>query len=280
MLKLFRNVEAAKNIGRQRNALAALAADPRLADLLELVPIELASGTIDSCAYVVERALPGVDARLVLSDRARRLGMQKAAMDTVGLLHQRTAKPLTVDQALINRWIDEPLCLIRGLGATYPGIAAKVGAADRLGATLSKSLLGRQLVASWVHGDFWPGNILVSADGSAVTGLIDWDLAAPDDLPVLDIIHLLLGTHLAHAGSELGPVVRDLLNGGGFGGTDLQMLATKQVNLGGDELTLRELVLLSWLRHVGCNLTKSSHYGRHRWWVRANVEGVLESLPR
>jgi thiamine kinase-like enzyme len=279
MIKLSRNAEAAKNIGRQRNALAALAADPRLADLLGLAPRELASGTIDSCTYVVERALRGVDARLVLSDRDRRLRMQKAAMHTIGVLHQRTAKPLTVDETLLSRWIDEPLQLIRGLGYAYPRIAANASAVDRLGATLSASLIGRPVVVSWVHGDFWPGNILVSADGGAVTGLIDWDLAAPDDLPLLDIVHLLLGTHLAQAGSELGPVVRDLLNGG-FGQSELQMLARTHVALGGDELSFRELVLLSWLRHVRCNLTKSSHYSRHRWWVRENVEGVLESLPR
>jgi Phosphotransferase enzyme family len=280
VFKLSRNADEAKNLGRQRDALIALAADSRLVDLLALIPQELASGTVDGRPYVVERALPGVDARLVLSDPDRSLRMQKAAVETVGLLHQRTARTTTVDQTLIKRWIDEPLGLIRRLGDVHTGIAANASAVERLGATLGESLMGRQLVVSWVHGDFFPGNILVTADGGVVTGLVDWDLAAPDDLPLLDVVQLLVGTHLARGRSELGPVVRGLLNGTGFGRSELQMLATTQANLGGDELSIRELVLLSWLRHVGCNLTKSSHFGRHRWWVKKNVEGVLESLPR
>jgi aminoglycoside phosphotransferase (APT) family kinase protein len=280
VFKLSRDANAAKNMNREKDALTALAVDERLDELLPLFPRVLASGTIGRGAFVVERALPGIDARLILSDPRRGARVLKAAVETVGLLHQRTARTATVDKGLIQKWIDEPLRLIRGLGDVHSGIAANSAAAERLGATLSDGLIGRRLAVSWVHGDFFPGNILVSADGGAVTGLVDWDLAAPDDLPLLDVVQFLVGSHLARGRSELGRVVRGLLNGSGFRTDELRVLATSQANLGGDGLSTRELVLLTWLRHVRCNLTKTSYFARHRWWVRENVEGVLESLPK
>jgi len=47
-------------------------------------------------------------------------------------------------------------------------------------------LAGRTLTVSWVHGDFTPGNILVTPDGTSVTGIIDWDHSASKELPQLD----------------------------------------------------------------------------------------------
>jgi Ser/Thr protein kinase RdoA (MazF antagonist) len=206
--------------------------------------------------------------------------MQAAALEVVTVLHESTARTVTVNRALTRRWIDEPLRRIRGLKASYPRIALYEQTMSELGRTLTADLLGRRMAVSWLHGDFFPGNILVSPDGRVVTGLVDWDLAAPDELPVLDAMQLLIGVHLAQARSELGPAVRMLMNEDGFTASEVDALTFAQSRLGGDSLSFREAVLLTWLRHIACNLTKSAHFSRHRWWIRANVEGVLESLPR
>jgi len=278
VIKISRNRDAATNMERERNALRKLRSDPRLIRLLSILPAEVAWGTIGDQKFLVQQALPGTDARNLLDDPTRCARMQTAALDTVALLHAITAQTVTVDRALTARWVDGPLRQILELGSSYPRIARQAQGLERLGAALTGALLGRRMVVALLHGDFFPGNILVTPDGRSVTGLVDWDLSAPDELPVLDAMQLLIGIHLVRARSELGPAVLALLDGGGFTAGEVDSLMFAQSRLGGDGVGFREAVWLTWLRHIASNLTKSAHFSRHRWWVRENVEAVLESL--
>lgn len=47
--------------------------------------------------------------------------------------------------------------------------------------------LGRR---SAVHGDFWPGNVLLS--GGRVTGVVDWESGSPEGEPVRDLVRFAL----------------------------------------------------------------------------------------
>ena len=78
--------------------------------------------------------------------------------------------------------------------------------------------------------------------------------------------------------SELGATVLEMLDGGGLSAADLQTIRKEELRSGAECLTIREAAVLTWLRHIGCNLAKSGHFRRHRLWVKANVEAVLESL--
>jgi hypothetical protein len=54
------------------------------------------------------------------------------------------------------------------------------------------------------------------------------------------------------------------------------LLAAAQAALPGDEIGMRALLLLCWLRHIAANLTKSTRYAGHGLWMKRNVEAVLE----
>ena len=51
------------------------------------------------------------------------------------------------------------------------------------------------LPAGTAHGDLWLGNVLFTAD--AVSGIVDWEWAQNDGLPLLDLLHLLFMSHAA-----------------------------------------------------------------------------------
>lgn len=278
VIKIARNVDADRSMDHHRRALRQLRADPRLAELRSILPEEVCAGRIGRHTYVVEKALPGIDARNLLEDAATSARMQLTSLESIQLLHERTAEVVTVDGALTARWIDEPLRKIRGLEATYPRIALYRLAIDDLAQKLTSALTGRRMAISWIHGDFFPGNILVSPDGGAVKGLVDWDLAAPGELPVLDRMQFFIGIHLARTRSEWGPSVVALLDEGRFPTAVTHPIAFAHSTLEGEPLGFNEATLLTWLRHISCNLTKSAHYSRHRYWIKTNVEGVLESL--
>jgi aminoglycoside phosphotransferase (APT) family kinase protein len=143
---------------------------------------------------------------------------------------------------------------------------------------LHHALSGRTLTVSWVHGDFTPGNILVTPDGASVTGIIDWDHSASKELPQLDLVLLLLSTRILVQRRELGDIIRELLIDNRWTAQERALLDNAYLALPGDALDVRPVVLLTWLRHVASNLSKSADYARHRLWVSKNIDGVLNYL--
>lgn len=278
VLKLPRSDAAVTNVRRQGMVLATLQADPCLGAWHALLPKRLAEGEIAGQVYAVEQVLPGVDARQVLSDPATRARLLGAAAAAIGLLHRRTTAAVVVDAGILERWVERPLRLVRGVTAARPGAGGGRRAIERLAAELRDALAGRTLAVSWVHGDFAPGNILATPDGATLTGIVDWESARPADLPLLDLLQLLLSTRMSVQGRELGDVVRALLDGSEWSPDEQALLDAARSALPGDAVEMRALVLLCWLRHVAANLAKSTHYAGHRLWVAKNIETVLLSV--
>jgi aminoglycoside phosphotransferase (APT) family kinase protein len=129
-----------------------------------------------------------------------------------------------------------------------------------------------------VHGDFSPGNLRVTPDGGRITGIVDWENSSSVDLPMLDLLQLILSSRVERERCELGDVLGKLLNVSGLAAHEARLLDRAQSCLGGEALEFRDLLLLTWVRHVADNLTRSSDLNRHRWWVKKNVESVLARL--
>jgi aminoglycoside phosphotransferase (APT) family kinase protein len=55
---------------------------------------------------------------------------------------------------------------------------------------LRDRLAGHRVPQVVVHGDFWPGNLLIA--GGRVRGVIDWECARPDGAPTRDLARFVL----------------------------------------------------------------------------------------
>jgi aminoglycoside phosphotransferase (APT) family kinase protein len=260
--------------------LSMLHADGRLAEWRALVPTLLAAGEIEGRAYIVEQLLPGREATGVLSSPAARARMQVAAAGAIRQLHRRTAASVVVDAGMLERWIDAPLLVVRHVTATLPRAAGNEKAIERLAIELREALAGRTLSVCTVHGDFAPRNILVTPDGATLTGIVDWELAAHGDLPLLDLLLLLLWVRMVVHRCELGTIVRTLLDGAEWTRHERALVEAVESALPGDAVGMRAMVLLCWLRHVAANLRKSQHSANHRirLWAKTNIEAVLQSV--
>jgi hypothetical protein len=278
MLKLPQTGNAVQSLQRQGTVIETLRADPKLADLHPLLPTVLAAGQVSGQPFVVERILPGVVAEELLAHSTSRTRMLTAAAAVIGTLHCQTACRTVVDEGMLKRWVGDPLKLLRRAFPGRNGRTERVQAVDRLSASLHNALCGRTMGVGWVHGDFAPRNILVTPDGSEVTGLIDWDQASPLGLPQLDLVHLILSTRMAVHHLEMGDVICGLLDGAKWTGHEQTLLAAAGSVLPGEPLAMRELVLLSWLQHIAANLTKSTRYAGHTLWRIKNVENVLRCI--
>jgi aminoglycoside phosphotransferase len=247
----------------QLAALTALRSHEALDGLAPVLPEVVASGTTAGRPWVVERALPGVDARRWTrsGDTARAL---EATARGVAALHAATAVPRIVDGALLDVLVDERLALLAGVRDGR--------ALDALRGSLRASLEGRTLLVSRSHGDLWLGNVLLADDGSALTGLVDWEASRPADLPGVDLAHLVISTRALVQGASLGRVVRRLL----AGDEPLTPLEARLLE-GEGAPPARELVVLAWLQHVAQRLTQTSLHSPTRW-LRRTVDPVLAGL--
>jgi aminoglycoside phosphotransferase (APT) family kinase protein len=255
-----------------------LHADRRLAEWRALVPTLRAVGEIEGHAYMVEQLLRGREATAVLSSPAARGRMLVAAAAAIGELHRLTASSVVVDAEMLERWIDAPLQVVRHVTRARPRAAGNERAIERLAAELREALAGRTLSVSTVHGDYTPRNILVTPDGAALTGIVDWELAAQDDVPLLDLLLLLLTVRMVVHRCELGHIVRALLDGAKWTPHEQALVDAVEVALPGDAVGMRAMVLLCWLRYVAANLRKSQYFAGHKLWMMTNIEAVLQSV--
>ncbi|HTC82523.1 MAG TPA: hypothetical protein VK848_13390, partial [Acidimicrobiia bacterium] len=76
---------------REAEALAALRAEPSLGALAELIPGRLAEGELGGVAYTVERAVPGVEGRVLLGDPSLRDQVVAAAAGVIERIHKATS---------------------------------------------------------------------------------------------------------------------------------------------------------------------------------------------
>ena len=191
------------------------------------------------------------------------------------MLHRKTSERQDVDERLIDAWIDRPAAAIAGSLAGRADGRRRLRALARLAATLRDELTDQQVDIGWVHGDYWAGNILGSEDGSKILGVVDWDLAGRPELPLHDIIHLLLYARRLNGQLELGEVVASALDRPDWDATERAILESCNLGWPVDPEGARRAITLSWLRHVGSFAADGSH-GANRVWLRRNVDPVLD----
>ncbi len=278
ILKLPQSARAAASLQRQALVVATLRAHPALQTWIKWLPTPLATGLVDGRFYLLEMLLPGVDGTHLPLDEQGWATVQRAACRVIGQLHQQTATTTTVHEELLQRWVVEPVAALRRL---EPVLLSRSDYHQRLHclqAELTAALIGRTVGISWIHGDFTPGNLLLDPAQQTITGVIDWELAAPAELPQLDLLQFLITTRMIRHQCEYGDVIRTLFTDQRWQEQERLLLETAQQTLPGVGLPDRTLLLLCWLRHIAASVTKAEQYGRHHWWKIRNLEAVLLAL--
>jgi hypothetical protein len=272
------STDSLASLRTQSANLVSLRADQRLTGWSSLLPVILFEGEESGAPFFVESMMPGVPAHRLSGDIATRRRSLQAAAEAIAGLHARTAVPRTVDDEILELWIDRPVRMVSELIARRGGESAAVQALEVLATELRAAFAGRELTAGWIHGDYWLGNVLISPDGSKVTGIVDWDLASSDQPVLLDPVHLVLMARRTLSGREFGDVVRNFLTGGSLAPEERSALdASSSVQLS-DPGEVRRAVQFAWLRHVGIFAAVGKD-GSNPRWVRRNMQAVLKALP-
>jgi aminoglycoside phosphotransferase (APT) family kinase protein len=276
VVKIPTTTEAAAGLERETEVLTSLRGDPRLGEWRDLLPRPVARGEAQGRPYRADAALSGAppDGRLRSEERRRLIA---AAAETIGVLHHRTATSVRGDDALAERWIDVPVRELWPGGPNGRGLSVREA---RLRDELRATLLAHTFRTSWVHGDLWPGNLLVDRSAEHIHGIVDWDAAATPELPLHDILHLALYARPGPAGRELGAFVAGHLRGAPWHDDQRALIERGGGLTGGGAISQRHALLLYWLRRAAAHASQQGvRRGlRYRVWERRNVDPVMEAL--
>ncbi|OWY79987.1 hypothetical protein B9C99_20175 [Rhodococcus sp. BUPNP1] len=271
VLKIARTELAAAELRAQHKALTELHHHHGLGTWRRHLPRTLFFRSDSDTVTSVETYFPGEDLATMIDRRPDHLDtLVPAAIASIDELHSATAELVVVDEETLASWVDGPLQDVASVCRTIT--PSYLSVVDDLGATLRNALRERVMMVGWTHGDFHAGNVRVSSETGAVSGIVDWGGARRDHPVVLDDYFMILTSSCLIDRSELGTVVRRRLRDGGLSEREHTIRETayssRESLLRGEEPDERIMVLLTWLHHVAvlCR-TCTAHSEDRVWWV-------------
>jgi hypothetical protein len=245
---------------QQRLALESLAQSSSARALLDRLPLPVHTGKTGLADWALEARLPGRPPGPRLSP-----SLLQACIDFLVELHMAGHGGPERSSLAAAAEVLAPLCARDGDAVRELG--------RRLDATLEAVPRG------FGHGDFWTHNLLT--EGDRLTGVIDWDGAAPGRLPLLDLLHLRLSAHREQTRQYLGTAfLEHTLPWARAGGDDVARAYGRTIGLELGPERLEALAMAYWLDRVASEVAMFSDIAHRPMWAQANVHQVVEALVR
>ncbi len=246
------------------------------------LPAILASLDKPELVASLEAVIKGEDGRRALRgpDNGPSLRQAAAAIRTI---HDARSEMRVLDQAWADAWIEAPVKRLPVASTVLLSRQGRAQALRRFGDWQRSFWLGRVVELGRCHGDCTPDNLMFEdgPEGPRLTGILDWEQTRPDAPADLDLALLVLIMRMHAEASQMGDVVRQMLDVPALNEREQRWVGTDAQALAWDDPDwVRAITGLAWLRHVAGNLEKAHHYGRNRLWLAHNVDWVLRKFVR
>ncbi len=277
LLKLAHDAHLCRNLRRHWRLLRMLRRHAGLDQLKPLLPVPLLTGRHAGWTFVLESRLPG--SRPAPTKASRGGGafgepLLQLGVGVIGTLHHATLRETRVAERDIERWVSRRTRTAAGLAAERYG-AGSEEPLFALAEELRRALLGRSAATSWIHGDYWPGNLLLRADGT-ISGVVDWDSLRGHELPLHDLLHFAITLRRLTDRRPWGWMVHDLMSLPQASAEEYAALASTYDAAW--RPTTRQALGLYWLWGVESNLARHPETTRTAAWIDDNVGSVLRAL--
>jgi aminoglycoside phosphotransferase (APT) family kinase protein len=272
IVKFPLSTEAARRMEKHTQQVNAIQADmpPAFSPLL---PKIIGMGQIYGQVYWPESRLQGVP----LTKLHWRPGLRKRAVESAFEflihMHRATAQPTRILRQHFDELVALPVSMInKAAGKLEPAFDL-----DDLYEALWNALGGQSLPMVRTHGDFWPGNLLISADAK-LTGVLDWDRSVDRGWPLLDLLHLIVFRRKWRAIWYFGSVVTDKLMQRRLAPEEHGMVERYCASLAIEDDLWSSFVTLYWLERAAQWIeTVGSEDGT---WLKRNVTNPLPQIRR
>jgi hypothetical protein len=249
-------------------------------ELQQFLPQVVDRGFVAGQAYWAEKLRPGVPGtKFPWKFRWRRSAI-RAGAQFIRTLHVETKRITEIDDELIFRMLNGHVLAIE----KTVHLMDRQFSLRELFESIRNGLCGRSLNLVRSHGDFWPGNVLVTQDGRLST-VLDWDQSKESGWPLLDLFHLIVHQQKHRATWYFGDIVVERLMPKKFRHWESELVRDYCAALDlGPELW-PFFVALYWLDHVlfwtqtdfgDPEVVKGSDAG----WIRRNIIAPLPRLSR
>jgi hypothetical protein len=282
VLKIPLTAQAEHSIVRHRQVIEKLGSQPGLSPFRALVPTPLIWGRYDRWTYHIESALIGTPADVLGRGSADMRILKESAVEAILQLHLTTGRQERIDDDAFRRMAGDDLVFLSLLAERWPNPRRLHDRLKQVDDALRRGLLGLTVPLSWIHGDFWAGNLLFLPETGAVSGIVDWDRGVPSDLPLHDIFHMVAYTRSQERRTKLGEEIVSYLLPAKFNADDRRLIlrAVDRLELPPDPVFLHGAALLYWLRFAVTNLSRYPNRRSDGEWLRKNIFLILEQgLP-
>jgi aminoglycoside phosphotransferase (APT) family kinase protein len=128
------------------------------------------------------------------------------------------------------------------------------------------------------HGDFGHANLL--AQGGRLSGVVDWNKAAPAGLPLLDLFNLLLTSEAARSGRTFADAfLRYLFPLVAAGGDERLRGFSHRVGIEPTTELLEALAVAYWLDRAASQVATYADRQNRPAWLNENVARIAEAVP-
>jgi len=249
--------------------------------LAAYVPRVTEHSSIGNQEYWTETMCPGVPATQVpLLPRADGWGMpwkRRAAREGVEFLialHTETAEVTRVSEDLFEQFTKSRFeAITRAARRLEPGFDL-----TPLAASLFDALVNREIPLVQTHGDYWPGNVLVTRQAK-LAAVLDWDASQKRGWPLLDLFHFIAFQHKRRAFWHFGSTLSKRLEPRKLPTWELDLANAYCQRLAIPSNLWTPFVALYWIERVSQWLITDFHDGkRNDPWLRRNVLRTAPAL--
>jgi len=236
--------------------------------LKELLPQPVVTLDCSGKPVFVERLCPGFDLRHCyhLQDQP---AVFRLGLDFLLSLNRELGEHRTHSAAAVEAWLRERELYVYRTAPDFPE-----GSLQRLIKDAINSLHRAPLPVVCTHGDFWPGNLLTTARGERLTGVVDWEFADQEGMPLLDLLQLLLVTKGLSSGKGFTRSLAERFSARRFEDDEKLLIDEYCRELGVSDLSVWSLVFMAWLEW---HYRRANVHGYLPSWRRNEVDGFLES---
>ena len=249
----------------EADILAQLARLP--ADISRRVPRHVGEYAVGRYACFVMTMLPGVTLDAATASLEP---LTQQALDFLRALHLHTATPVRLDAERFQRYVGN---LVADACARNRDEAA---ALIELRDALSAALGNRTLPVVFTHGDFKIENVMYTRADRRMTGVIDWEHASSQALPLIDPLYLLFYNRTLR-GSPWMEVLAAVVDRQALDARELERVDGYLRALGVDTELFEPLAAVFLIHHIGRRVTLTLDADAHER-LRRIIDGLAARL--
>jgi len=213
--------------------------------LRDLFPRLLGRGVHEGQEWLAIERMPGVFVDAPVADLDQ---ITERAASVLVDLHRETRREVQVDGKVYDQLVG---ALLDDARSRHPECAALLAQLDL---QLRAALLGRSMPLVWMHGDYKIENVGIDRDSRQPVSIIDWELAAPQGLPLIDLEYLLVYNRMIRDRATFDSVYCTLAAGDAWSPLEARLLERYAERLGLDSGLRQVLRVLFGVHAVAARL--------------------------